>query len=172
MFSSQLHKRPRGVELYVPLRDSFHNSLVICLNLFAHKLCQCMWYLSREGLKSCISPQDSSPPINMHKPFQAKMKMKQKATTTTKRRALLSFLSEACNWRKWVWVWLQCRRSEFDPWSGRSPGRRHGYLLQYSCLENSMDRGAWWATVHGVSKSWTERSSLLHCSWCYVYQVR
>lgn len=116
MFSSQLHKPPGGVELYVPLRDSFHNSLVICLNLFAHKLCQCMWYLSHEGLKSCISPQDSSPPINMHKPFQAKMKMKQK--TTTKRRALLSFLSDACNWRKWVWVWLQCRRSEFDPWSG------------------------------------------------------
>ena len=38
---------------------------------------------------------------------------------------------------------------------GRSPGRRLCNLLQYSCLENPMDRGAWRATVHGVSKSWT-----------------
>ena len=37
--------------------------------------------------------------------------------------------------------------------SGRSPGEGNGYPLQYSCLENSMDRGAWWATVHGVAKS-------------------
>ena len=39
------------------------------------------------------------------------------------------------------------------PGSGRSPGKRNGYLLQYSCLENLMDRGAWQATVHGVAKS-------------------
>ena len=37
----------------------------------------------------------------------------------------------------------------------RSPGEGNGYPLQYSCLENSMDRGAWWVTVPGVSKSWT-----------------
>ena len=37
--------------------------------------------------------------------------------------------------------------------SGRSPGEGNGYLLQHSCLENSMDRGAWWAIVHGVTKS-------------------
>ena len=36
--------------------------------------------------------------------------------------------------------------------SGRSLGEGNGNLLQYSCLENSMDRGAWWATVHGVEK--------------------
>ena len=41
------------------------------------------------------------------------------------------------------------------PGSGRSPGGRNGNLLQYSCLENPMDRGAWRATVHGVAKSWT-----------------
>ena len=34
----------------------------------------------------------------------------------------------------------------------RSPGERNGNPLQYSCLENSMDRGAWWATVHGVAE--------------------
>ena len=39
--------------------------------------------------------------------------------------------------------------------SGRSPGGGHGSPLQYSCLENPMDRGAWWATVHGVTKSRT-----------------
>ena len=35
---------------------------------------------------------------------------------------------------------------------GRSPGGGHGNPLQYSCMENSMDRGAWWATVHGIAK--------------------
>ena len=38
---------------------------------------------------------------------------------------------------------------------GRSPGEEHGNLLQYSCLEHPMDRGAWQATVHGVAKSRT-----------------
>ena len=42
-----------------------------------------------------------------------------------------------------------------DPGSGRSPGEENGNPLQYSCLENSMDREAWWATVHGVPKSRT-----------------
>ena len=41
------------------------------------------------------------------------------------------------------------------PRSRRAPGERNGYPLQYSCLENLMDRGAWWATVHRVAKSWT-----------------
>ena len=39
--------------------------------------------------------------------------------------------------------------------SGRSPGEGNGYPLQYSCLENSIDRGAWWATAHEVAKSQT-----------------
>ena len=41
------------------------------------------------------------------------------------------------------------------PGSGRLPGDGNGNLLQYSCLENSMDRGAWQTTVHGVAKSRT-----------------
>ena len=44
------------------------------------------------------------------------------------------------------------------PGLGRSPGEGNGNPLHYSCLENSMDRGAWWATVHGVTKSWTQLS--------------
>ena len=41
---------------------------------------------------------------------------------------------------------------------GRSPGVGNGNLLQYSCLENSVDRRAWWATVQGMSKSQTQLS--------------
>ena len=41
------------------------------------------------------------------------------------------------------------------PGSGRSPGGGHGNPLQYSCLENPMDRGAWWVPVHGVTKNQT-----------------
>ena len=41
------------------------------------------------------------------------------------------------------------------PVSGRSPGERNGKALPYSCLENSKDRGAWWATVHRLAKSQT-----------------
>ena len=39
------------------------------------------------------------------------------------------------------------------PGLGRSPGKKNSNPLQYSCLGNSMDRGNWWATVHGVTKS-------------------
>ena len=46
------------------------------------------------------------------------------------------------------------------PRSGRSPGEGNGNPLQYSCLENPMDGGAWWATVHGVTKSRTRLSDL------------
>ena len=41
------------------------------------------------------------------------------------------------------------------PCSGRCPGGGHGNPLQYPCLKNPMDRGAWQATVHGVAQSWT-----------------
>ena len=44
------------------------------------------------------------------------------------------------------------------PGLGRSPGEGNDNPLQYSCLENSTDRGAWWATVHGVAKNWTRLS--------------
>ena len=45
------------------------------------------------------------------------------------------------------------------PGSGRSPERGNGNPLQYSCLENPMDRGAWWATVHAVAESGTTEAT-------------
>ena len=42
------------------------------------------------------------------------------------------------------------------PGLGRSPGKENGHPLQYSCLENPMDRGAWWVTVHGGTRSRTQ----------------
>ena len=46
------------------------------------------------------------------------------------------------------------------PGSGKSPGEGNGNLLQYSCLKNSTDRGAWWVTVHKVTKSRTQLKQL------------
>ena len=46
----------------------------------------------------------------------------------------------------------QCRRPGFSPWVRKIPGERNGNPLQYSFLENPMDRGALWAIVHGVTK--------------------
>ena len=51
------------------------------------------------------------------------------------------------------------RDSGLIPGLGRSPGVGNSNLLQYPCLENSMDRGAWWVTVHGVAKTWTQLST-------------
>ena len=53
------------------------------------------------------------------------------------------------------------------PGSGRSPGEGNGNLLQYSCLENPKEGGAWWATVHGVIKSRTQLSNF-HLDVCTV----
>ena len=54
---------------------------------------------------------------------------------------------------------------------GKSPGGGHGNSLQYSCLENPKDRGAWWAVVHRVAKSWTRLKDLAH-STELLYNVR
>ena len=54
---------------------------------------------------------------------------------------------------------LHGREVSSIPGLGRSPGGGHDNLLQYSCMENSMDRGAWWATVHGIVKSGTTEAT-------------
>ena len=53
----------------------------------------------------------------------------------------------------------QHRRHRLNPWVGGSPGEGNGYPLQFSCLGNAMDRGAWWARVRGVTKSQTRLST-------------
>ena len=52
-----------------------------------------------------------------------------------------------------AFAFFKLEYNQSDSWVGKSPGERSGSPLQYSCLENPMDKGAWWATVHGVSES-------------------
>ena len=63
----------------------------------------------------------------------------------------------------WITMTVKCLPAILDqgsiPGSGRSPGEGNGNPLQYSCLENSMDGGAWQATVHGVTKNQTRLSN-------------
>ena len=77
------------------------------------------------------------------------------------RRSLMEFLAQS-NIRAVLATWLSGKNPPANagdtgsiPGSGRSPGGGHGTPLQYSCLENPMDRGAWQATVHVVVKSWS-----------------
>ena len=57
------------------------------------------------------------------------------------------------------------------PGSGISPGEGNGNPLQYSCLENPMDRGAWWATVHRITKIWTRLSNFTFTFTLLVIQI-
>ena len=69
-------------------------------------------------------------------------------------------------WSGLLWRFhLRCERLRFDLGLGRAPGEGNGYPLQYSCLKNPMDRGAWGATVHGVAKRRTRLSDLTHSGW-------
>ena len=64
----------------------------------------------------------------------------------------------------------RCKRLEFDTWVGKSPWRRAWQSTPVSCLENLMDRGAWWATAHAVAKSraWMEWLGVA-CVYIYIY---
>jgi len=64
-----------------------------------------------------------------------------------------------------------CQRRKQETWVpslGRCPAGGNGNPLQYSCLENPMDRGAWWTTVHGVTKSGT-RLKGVSMHWCFLF---
>ena len=87
----------------------------------------------------------------------------QRGRRSTKRelhrsQELFPQVSSVPNRAWWVWrnclriVCLQCKRLGLIPGSGRSPGEGNGNPLQYSCLENSMERGAWQVTVHDVAR--------------------
>ena len=67
----------------------------------------------------------------------------------------------------------QCRRPKRDgliPVLERSPREGNGNPLQYSCQENPMDRGAWWATVHGVTQSQTRLSAHAHTHLTHIWR--
>ena len=90
---------------------------------------------------------------------------------SVRRSSLMISLARILELSRWLSgqesAW-QCRRHErprFDPWVGRSPGEGHRNPLQYSCLENPMDRGAWPTTVHRVTQSRTrlKQLSMQHC---------
>ena len=73
----------------------------------------------------------------------------------------LSWASQVAQWVKHLSAMLETHADVSSiPRSERSPERRRGNPLQYCCLENSMDRGAWWATAHRVTKSWTRLKGL------------
>ena len=59
------------------------------------------------------------------------------------------------------------RNAGSNPGLGRSPGEGNGNPLQYSCLENPMDRGAWQATIHKITKSRTELKQLKEILMCF-----
>ena len=69
---------------------------------------------------------------------------------------------------KWCWGWRttcqgrRCKRPEFHPWVGKIPWRRAWQPLPHYCLENPMDKGAWRAIVHRVTKSQTQLKWLKH----------
>ena len=65
----------------------------------------------------------------------------------------------------------ETRDSGSIPGSGRPPGGGDGNPLQYSCLETPMDRGAWWATVHGVTKGWIHLKQQSRHSWIKLNQT-
>ena len=65
----------------------------------------------------------------------------------------------------------QCRRGGFNTWVGKIPWRRARQPLQYSCLGKSMDRGAWWATVHGVAQSQTRLSTSMNLQHLFMWEV-
>ena len=93
-----------------------------------------------------------------------------------------SYCLDICIFHLW-WVCLKIHDSDIkksacnagDPgsmtWLGRFPGERNGNPLQQSCLENSMDRGAWWATVHGCQRfgcDWPTNTLTCTCIWNFL----
>ena len=79
-----------------------------------------------------------------------------------------SWASQWCSSKESACQFRRRRRCSFDPGWGRSPGGGSGNPLQCSCLGSPMNRGAWWATVHGVEKSQTQLSTHLSA---YTYEV-
>ena len=61
--------------------------------------------------------------------------------------------------------------ADLTPWVGKIPWRRKWQPLQYSCLENPMDREAWWVLVHGVTENQTQQHTCVQPAW-YLFSYR
>ena len=88
----------------------------------------------------------------------------------TRGLSILVIVSKLPWWLRLQRLWLQCRRHGFNLWVRRSPEEGNGYPLQYSCLENPMDRGAWRGTVQGVARvghDWTTNILFQRIHFCF-----
>ena len=74
---------------------------------------------------------------------------------------IIEWASPVARWQRICLQCRSCRRHKFDSWLGRSPEGGQGNPLQYSWLQNSMDRGAWRAILHRVTKSQTALKRLV-----------
>ena len=105
----------------------------------------CFSLLKRFWAPSVVSAETRKQPV-VHHPSQPLLEFN------------IKLVHQSVIRRPW---WLSCKESTCNagdwgliPGWGRSPGERNGNPFQYSCLENSMDRGAWWTTAHGVGHDW------------------
>ena len=148
--------RQQSTRLSRPWDSPAKNTGVGC-----HFLLQCMKVKSEsEVAQSCLTlsdPTDCSPPgSSVHGIFQARVLewgaiAFSAKSVNTQLMFLLGFPGGS------VVKNLPANAGDTGsiPGLGRSPGEENCNPLQYSCRENPMDRGAWWAIVHGVTKSWT-----------------
>ena len=93
--------------------------------------------MGRKGLPKCLSDEEPTGQCRRHRRFRSE-EVEYGYTVLGKESA--------------------CNEGDLGsiPGLGGSPGGGHGYPLQYPCVENPLDRGAWQAAVHGVTKSWTQ----------------
>ena len=145
-------------------------------------VCACACMLVTQSYPTLCYPTDCSPPgLSVHGILQARILenslLQRNFPTQGSNCGLLycrQILYHLSSWEVFffcTWVFFHCGGSDSKesacsagelgsvPRLGRYPGERSDYLFQYSCLENSVDRGDWQATVQGVAKSWTQLSN-------------
>ena len=149
--------------------QTFFETLVWCFK----KLYSISFSNSAQSCPALCNPMGSSlPDSSVHGIFQAKILegvaiSYSKGSSQPRDRTHVSCVS--CIGRQIPYHWatseaqhsssgiekLQCKRPKFDPLVGKTPGRTERQPTPVFCMKNSMDRGAWWATIHGVTKNQT-----------------
>ena len=93
--------------------------------------------------------------VHAHRPHKHTSTLRGKADISRGRQLVHQKETRWLNGKESVCQGSRCRRLEFDPWVRKIPWKRKCNPLQYICLENPMDRGAWQVTVHGLTKNQT-----------------